>query len=157
MISFGVAFVIIAALIPYGNFIINNYLRRITIIKIFTIFRKTNKEMEIIIDSIFVICKNFFNFVFLYTFFLMIISIVPLIFFYDAEPFHVCSLEEIKNDASTFLTEAECLHEGGVWGIPHQNFNNIFESIVLMYQLISTESWTSYLQSLWFDNHNLSW
>jgi hypothetical protein len=93
VISFGIIFVIVAAFIPYGNFIINNYLRRITIVKIFTIFRNADKEMTIIIDSIFVICKNFFNFLFLYIFFLMIISIIPLIFFYDSEPFHVCSLE----------------------------------------------------------------
>lgn len=43
VISFGITFVIIATFIPYGNFIINNYLRRITIVKIFTLFRKTNK------------------------------------------------------------------------------------------------------------------
>jgi hypothetical protein len=108
VISFSITFVIIAAFIPYGNFIINNYLRRITIVKIFTLFRNTNKEMTIIIDSIFVICKNFFNFVFIYVFFLMIISIIPLIFFYDAAPFHICSLAELSSDASTFLTEEEC-------------------------------------------------
>lgn len=64
-----------------------------TIVKIFTIFRNTNKEMTIIIDSIFVICKNFFNFVFIYTFFLIIVSIIPLKIFYDSEPFHICSFE----------------------------------------------------------------
>jgi hypothetical protein len=57
--------------------------------------------MTIIIDSIFVICKNFFNFVFIYTFFLLIISIIPLKIFYDSEPFHICSFEEIKSDASS--------------------------------------------------------
>jgi hypothetical protein len=126
VISFGIIFVIVAAFIPYGNFIINNYLRRITIIKIFTFFRNANKEMTIIIDSIFVICKNFFNFLFIYTFFLMIVSIIPLIFFYDSEPFNVCMFKGSKSDASTFLTEEQCLHEHGVWGVPDQTFDNIF-------------------------------
>lgn len=53
-------------------------------VKIFTLFRNADKEMTIIIDSIFVICKNFFNFVFIYTFFLLIVSIIPLNMFYDS-------------------------------------------------------------------------
>jgi len=61
------------------------------IIKIFTLFRETGKEMTIILDTIFEISKKLFNFVLIYIFFLLIISILPLKFFVDTSNFSTCT------------------------------------------------------------------
>jgi len=76
---------------PYGNQLINNYFRRMAILKIFTLLREVDKEMEILIQAIFLLLKRIFLFLTLYFFVLAIISIFPLRILINQEPFGKCS------------------------------------------------------------------
>lgn len=46
--------------------------------------------MTIILDTIFEISKKLFNFILIYVFFLLIISILPLKFLVDTDSFSIC-------------------------------------------------------------------
>lgn len=43
IINIIIIILVITSFIPYGNQLINNYLRRLTIIKIFTLFKNVDK------------------------------------------------------------------------------------------------------------------
>ena len=52
VISLGVAALSILAFVPFSNHLVNAYISRLTIIKIFTLFRETDKNMTIVLDTI---------------------------------------------------------------------------------------------------------
>ena len=39
-----------------------------------------------------------------------------------------------------------CMNAGGDWIEDPQNFNNIFSSVLLMYQVVTSESWTYFIE-----------
>ena len=78
VISFGVAVVALLTFIPFSNKLVNLYLSRVTIIKIFTLFRDTDKKMTIVQDTIGEIVMKFFKFLIIYALFLFIIAVIPL-------------------------------------------------------------------------------
>lgn len=78
MISFLVAIVGILSLIPFGNSLINGYLRRLTVLKVFTLLREDDKKMEIVLDTIGEIIMKFLKFMLIYALFLFMLAIIPL-------------------------------------------------------------------------------
>lgn len=39
-----------------------------------------------------------------------------------------------------------CMNAGGDWVEDSQNFNNVFSAVVLMYQIVTSESWTYFIE-----------
>jgi len=52
VISLGVAVLATLSFIPFGNKLVNLYIARLTIIKIFTLFREADKNMAIVLHTI---------------------------------------------------------------------------------------------------------
>ena len=52
VISMGVALLSFLAWMPFGGGFANLYLRRGTILKVFTLFRETDKNMSIVLDTV---------------------------------------------------------------------------------------------------------
>ena len=92
--------------------------------------------MTIVQDTIGEIVMKFFKFIIIYALFLFLIAIIPLrILANRSELFSCHFITGINYIIPT--TQTECIGQGGVW-LDIQNFNNIFSSIGLIYQLVST-------------------
>lgn len=49
--------------------------------------------------------------------------------------------ENLPKFESSPMTKADCLANGGLWTNSDKNFDNIFESLSTLYQMITTEGW----------------
>ena len=114
LISFGVAVVALLTFVPFKNNIINDYMSRLVIIKIFTMFRSTDKKMTIVQDTIGEIIMKFFKFLLIYAFLLFLIAVIPLNMLYDQTESFSCQFITGLNQILP-TTEAECLSQGGTW------------------------------------------
>ena len=136
VISLCVAVVGILAFVPFSNQLVNRYLSRLTIVKIFTLFREPDKKMAIVQDTIGEIIIKFVKFISIYTLLLFLIAIIPLrLLSGQANLFSCHFITGINQLVPT--AEGECLAQGGTW-IEQQNFGNIFSSVGLLYQLVSS-------------------
>lgn len=97
--------------------------------------------------------KKFINFVLIYSFFLLVVSLVPLRLLSDSPLLGKCThvLQE------TYSNSEACLAAGGTWDVPIQGFRNIFGAIGFMYQLVSSEGWTPAVQGLWSGHYGGGW
>ncbi len=140
---------------PFIDPLHQKIIRRLTVIKVFTVLKTRNKEMDIILRSIASIFKNFLRILVIYIFFLLFTSIIPLkllknSFFNCINPyqFEVSILPSQYNAVS-------CMNAGGDWVEDSQNFNNIFSSVLLMYQVVTSESWTYFIELS--SSQNIHW
>lgn len=124
-------------------------IRRFTIIKIFTPFGKVNKETEIILRSISSISVSFIRIFFMYMFLLLLPCLLPLklqqLELYKCFNFHVFPMPNPIDEYP--VTMQSCTLAGGDWINDAQAFRNIFESLMLMYQMVTSESWTYYIEN----------
>jgi hypothetical protein len=78
VISFCVAVTAIVSFVPFSNELVNLFLSRATIVKIFTLFREADKNMTIVQDTIGEIVVKFFKFMLIYAMLLFLLAIIPL-------------------------------------------------------------------------------
>ncbi len=140
---------------PFIDPLHQKIIRRLTVIKVFTVLKTRNKEMDIILRSIASIFKNFLRILVIYILFLLFTSIIPLkllknSFYNCINPyqFEVSILPSQYNSVS-------CMNAGGDWVEDSQNFNNIFSSVLLMYQVVTSESWTYFIELS--SSQNIHW
>jgi hypothetical protein len=46
-----------------------------------------------------------------------------------------------KEEFVKIVTKADCLKAGGLWRIGERNFDNIFNSLQVLFEIITTEGW----------------
>jgi hypothetical protein len=114
VISLGVAVLAILAFIPFGNKLVNSYLSRLTIIKIFTLFRDTDKNMTIVLDTIGEIIQKFFKFLLIYILLLFLLAIIPLKLLNGQTNDFSCQFTTGINQIVP-TNQADCLAQGGYW------------------------------------------
>lgn len=151
----GIALLSVLTWMPFGDTLVIQYLRRGTILKVFTLFRETDKNMTIVLDTVGEIVFKFFKFIFIYALFLFIISIIPLKLLNKQGEIFNCQLSP-NYQATMPMSEQECLALGGSW-LRNQNFSNTFKSLTLFYQLASSESWSIFISGLIRDNKAFGW
>lgn len=104
----------VLSFIPFGLELVTLYLRRLTIIKVFTFFRQTDKEMSIVLDTIFNIIRKFLNFLIIYTLLLCVIALIPLKLLHKYPYLFDCKASPFYHGQHPH-NEAECLAAGGNW------------------------------------------
>jgi hypothetical protein len=75
--------------------------------------------------------KKFINFVLIYSFFLLVVSLPLLRLLSDSPLLGKCTTEHVYHE--TYANSEACLAAGGTWDLPIQGFRNIFGAIGLMY------------------------
>lgn len=123
---------------PFIDPLYQMMIKRLIVIKVFTILKIRNKEMDIILKSIAKIFVNFLRVLFIYFLFILMTSVLPLKLlqnkFYNCSNYHSTNLTTQRQ-----LTDANfCMNAGGDWVQDAQNFDNIFNAVVLMYQIVTS-------------------
>ena len=145
-LSFLVVVLLIISYLPFIDPLHQHIIRRLMVIKVFTVLKTRNKEMDIILKSIAAIFKNFLRILFIYIMFLLMASIVPLKLLKNSlyncsNPYHFAG-----STHASLHNSVSCMSAGGDWVEDPQNFNNIFSSVLLMYQIVTSESWTYFIE-----------
>lgn len=125
-------------------------IRRFAILKIFTPLARANKETSIILKSISAIAENFIRVFAVYIFMLLI----PCVILLKLENDQLYDCKNYHSFGSKPATYQDCMLMGGDWVKDAQSFSNIFTSLVLMYQIVTSESWTYFIERL---NNNRPW
>ncbi len=136
---------LIVSVMPFINPLHQLMIRRLIVIKIFTILKTRNKEMDIILRSIAKISKNFLRVLVIYIFFLLMGAVIPLKLLKNS--LYNCNNYQLLEGATinSMHNPVNCMNAGGDWVEDPQNFNNIFNAVVLMYQIVTSESWTYFI------------
>ena len=137
-----VIILIILSKIPFFDPLTSKVIGRMIIIKIFTLFNRANKETSISLKAISAIAERFIRIYFVYLFLLLIPSILPLKL--QKNGFYYCeNAFQFNNKVPT--NAQDCMLAGGDWLKETQSFQNIFTTIALMYQIVTSESWTHFI------------
>jgi hypothetical protein len=104
------------------------------------------------LDSISAISESFIRMIGVYIFLLIISSLLPLKLAPDA--LYACQNYPFVDGQLAPNTYQHCMLVGGDWVGDTQQFNNIFQSLALMYQIVTSESWIYYIERF---NQNRPW
>jgi hypothetical protein len=111
-------------------------LRRCAIVKILTLFTRTNKETSIMLDSISAIAESYVRMIGIYIFLLILSCLVPLKL--NNDELYYCYNYPMAFNSLPPQNYRDCMLGGGDWIGDTQKFSNIFESVVLMYQIVTS-------------------
>jgi hypothetical protein len=96
------------------------------------------------LDSISAIAESYVRMIGIYIFLLILSCLVPLKL--NNDELYACYNYPPSYTSSPPQNYRACMMVGGDWIGDTQKFTNIFESIVLMYQIVTSESWIYFIE-----------
>jgi voltage-gated cation channel len=106
-----------------------------------------NEGLQIIVNTLFSSLPALKNVMMVTALILLIFAIMGVNFFKGS--FYSCDLSDAypEDQQEQILkgikTKVECLANGGRWKNSLANFDNVFESLLTLFQMMTTEGWTS--------------
>ena len=105
-----------------------------------------NEGLQIVINTLFSSIPALKNVMMVTILLLLIFAIMGVNFFKGS--FYQCEFDDLISDAqkeylmNLISTKSDCLQQGGEWVNPRSNFDNVFESFLTLFEMMSTEGWT---------------
>lgn len=106
-----------------------------------------NEGLQIVVNTLFASVPAMTN-VFMVMILLLIIFSIMGVNFFKGE-FYQCTFDDsytasqVKAILERVIHKDDCIAEGGSWVNSDQNFDNVFVSLLTLFQMMSTEGWTN--------------
>ncbi|CDW88224.1 voltage-gated ion channel superfamily [Stylonychia lemnae] len=129
-----------------SNFNSIKAIRLLRVLKPLRIISK-NQGLKIAVSALIMALPNILNVIIISFLFFLIFGIIGVNYFKGA--FFYCYTTDTypKNIVQNFdwliMTKFDCLNYGGIWVNNDQNFDNIIQAIMTLYQVSTTEGWVS--------------
>jgi len=119
-----------------------SFLKVIRIIRVLRPLRviSRNKGLKVVVISLLKAIPGILNILLIMGFFFLLFGILGITFFKGR--FYYCETGFLENEYAEIETKWDCLNSGGTWIRPDQNFDNIFNAILTLFNMSTTEGWT---------------
>lgn len=133
-------FAILALAIPYPYSALFEKLKVLRFCYIIYDSYQRNSEMNIMLKSLAALSGKILKMVVLYMLFLMVVALIPTKL--------ISSIDQCVNYPSGMsqpASQGQCMDWGGDWITSTQGFDNLVSSWLLLYQVATSEGWTTFL------------
>ena len=100
-----------------------------------------NEGLKLVVNALLTSIPGMTNVLLVCSLFLMIFAITG-INFYKGQ-FFSCSLD----DSPSIVTKFDCINQGGEWKNSRSNFDNIFDAMLCLFEMMTTEGWLDVMYS----------
>ena len=110
-----------------------------------------NEGLKLVVNTLFASIPALKNVLMVILLILLIFAIMGVNFFKGT--FYYCSLSSSYTQSQTnailnnVITKSDCIAAGGTWKNQDENFDNVFESMLSVFQMMTTEGWTTVMYS----------
>lgn len=110
-----------------------------------------NEGLKLVVNTLFASIPALKNVLLVILLILLIFAIMGVNFFKGT--FYYCSLSSSYTQSQSnailnnVITKSDCITAGGTWKNQDQNFDNVFESMLSVFQMMTTEGWTTVMYS----------